>query len=845
MAEEMSQHLAEITKSNIEDGMDPVEAQFAAQKRFGGIAQIEDRCRDTHGFVWIDQFRNDVRFTARSLCRSRGYTFTVLLTLILGIGVTTAVFEFTAETLIYRSPYPRPDELVCFGFWDKQNLVQYYSFGVHLKAYREQTNVFSEFAAVEGVMSNVVVGGEPLALYVKNATTDCFHTLGVAPVLGRAFLPEEHKPGKNDVVVISDFFWRKYFDAAPDVLGRTVLIDRRVCTIVGVLARSQKFPSGFEGDVFCPLAAEVEPTNLLSPGLVIIGRLKPGVTREQALASASKVKLPVLPAWASDYFASLKPILTPVPQMAPKENYWVIFLGATFLYAIACLNAMNLMVIRLLNRRRELSIRFSIGGSRLQVVQLLAIESLMLTSVASLSVLVVVRWWFPRLFVVISGNESWNFHDSWNPGTLCFIAGLSALACLAVVLIPAFRLFRTEINSGLKDGGPISGEGRGSGRLRHMLVVLQAAFAVVLLIGSGLMVRSFGRINRLDLGFDRLGKVKVQVVFPRGYDMKPEERLQLFERLKDRLGTLPGVKGASYSQDSIFQGYYEGSAELQLEDGTFVPTAGSFVSEDYQKTAGLVMKKGRWLTGKPGQFEAVINETFAKARFGDKDPVGLSFKIKIAGDQAIPVVGVVRDIHESVRSAPGVRFYAPCWIWPPNIDTVILRMDGDPRQEFGGIVRRAIYGVDPKLIVSGVTSIDELVDASMGQERLAFTILRGLSLIALGLAIVGVFSVTAYSVDRRMPEFGIRTALGATASDLRGLVLKRGLSAIGGGLVLGTVGAVGLTQFMKGLLFETAPYDPTVYVAVAGILLAVGATACWLPARRAAKVDVAKLLRSD
>jgi predicted permease len=843
MAEEMHQHIEELARSYVADGLSSEEAQFAARRRFGGVAQIEERCRDEHGFAWWDQFRNDIRFTVRSLCRSRGYTITVLLTLFLGIGVTTAVFELTSRLLFYRLPYPRAEELVCFGYKDKQSEA-YYSFGLQFQAYQEQANAFSEFAATQGVESNLVVNGEPLALWVQHISVDCLRTLGVRPALGRGFIPEEHRPGANNVVVISDLFWRQHFNAAPDILGRTILINREACTVVGVLAGSQQLPNLFGGDVYRPLVLKIDPANL-GQELELIGRLKPGVSREQALAAVSKITFPGIQQWEKDYFANFKPILTPISEMASKGNDWVIFLAAMFLYAIACLNAMNLMLIRLLGRRRELSIRLSIGGSRWQVVQLLAIEALVLTSVASLSVLFAVRWLFPPLFVLISGNEGWGLNNPWDTGTLCCIAALSALASVAVVLVPAFRLFRTEINSGLKDGGPSLGESGRTGRFRDALVVLQAAFAVILLVGAGLMVRSFDRLNHLNLGFERAGKVKVQIAFPENYQLKPLERLQLFQRLRDRVSTLPGVRSASYSQDSIFLGYFAGTAELRLEDGSFVPAAGNFVSSDFQKTAGLVMKEGRWLSGKPNQFEAVINETFAKARFGDREPVGLSFKIKVSGDLAYPVVGVVKDVLDTVRSSPGIRFYAPDWVYPPNIDTLVLRMDSDPKKEFEGLVRRAIFGVDSRIIVSRVRTIDDLFSDSMWEERLAFTILKSLSVIALGLAIVGVFSVIAYAVDRRMPEFGIRIALGATSADLRRLVMMRGLSATAAGLAIGIAGAAGLTRFMESLLFETEPYDPAVYLGVALVLLLAGSAACWLPAQRAAKADVARLLKAD
>jgi putative ABC transport system permease protein len=259
----------------------------------------------------------------------------------------------------------------------------------------------------------------------------------------------------------------------------------------------------------------------------------------------------------------------------------------------------------------------------------------------------------------------------------------------------------------------------------------------------------------------------------------------------------------------------------------------------------MVMKKGRWLSGRQGEFEVVINETFAKARFGDEDPIGKPFKLLGWGDTVLSVVGVVGNIRDSVRSVPGMRFYCPIWAYPQAISSLLLRLDRDPGKTFAGLVRHAIYDLDPKLIVSQVSSINEIVGNGMWAERYAFKILRGLSAIAFGLAIVGLFSVLTYTIHCRMREFGVRLALGAQPADLRRLVLKRGLTTAAIGVVVGTAGALGLTRFMQSLLFETTPYDPLVYLAVGIVLLASAAAACWHPARRAAQVDITRLLRAE
>lgn len=845
MAEEMRAHLEVLIAEGVDAGLSPAEARLAAEKRFGGVTQITEECRAGRGFVWLEQTVKDFGFAARALSRARGFTSTILAMLVLGIGTATLAFSLTSWILIFSPPYPHPEQLFLIGTKDKQNPANPWRPGIYLQAYQEQTDVFSEFAAVSRELVNVVVDTEPQVASLNSASVDCFRTLGINPVLGRGFLPEEHRPGADNVVVITDLFWRRHFQASPDVLGKKLLVDQQPCTVVGVLASGQSFPPTFEGDLYRPLVLAIDPANPLSLGLFVIGRLKPEVSPEAARAALAAVTLPPLPAWAGAFLADQQPVLLRPTDVARPESYWVIAIAAALLYAIACLNAMNLMLVRLIGRRRELSIRLALGGSRWQILRLLTIESVGLALLACLLLLAATYWVFPSLLALILGNEAMRHFSQWNPRTLGCIGVLTLLAFAAVVLVPVWHLLKADASPGLKNGGAEAGVSRSTGQTRTALVVFQAAFAVVLLAGTGLMMRSFERLQRADLGFDPLGRVKVSIAFPRGYDLAPEARFQLFERLEERLAALPGVRAVSFGQDSLLIGNFAGTAQLLMPDGTYQPVAGNFVGADFMETAGLVLKKGRWLSGRRGEFEVVINEAFARARFGDDDPVGKSFKLLVSGDAPITVVGVVGDVRDAVRSGAGMRFYCPSWSYPQNISSLVLRLDRDPGPEFTGLVRQAIYHFDPKLIATQVSTISEVVNNGMWAERFAYRILKGLSSIALVLAVVGLFSVIAYTVDVRMREFGVRMALGAKPADLLRLVFERGLATAAIGVVAGVAGALALTRFMRSLLFETTPHDPLVYAGVAGVLLAAAGLACWLPARRAARVDITRLLRTE
>jgi putative ABC transport system permease protein len=843
MAEEMRQHLDEMVRANIEDGMDPVEARFAAQRSFGGLAQIEERCRDENGFNRLLQAPNDVRYVVRSLCRARGYSLTVLTTLILGIGVTTLVYEITEWSLFRSAPYPKPKQLFFIGFKDKQNQSGYYHVGLFFEALRQQTSIFSEYAAIEDASYNVVVDGIPASAIVLSISDGGFHTLGITPALGRTFLPADYANGSDNVVVLTDLFWQQHYNRAPDVLGRTLLVDQKACTIVGVLRMGQPMPPYFYGGVYRPLVFKIDPAKVFEPSLFIIGRLRSGISPEEATAALSLIKLPAVPAWVASYFADQATVLTNINEVNRRDIWWVMVAAAVFLYAIACLNAMNLMFIRILARRRELNIRFAVGGSRWQIVQLLVVESLILSATAFAAVVVGAQWCIPLMFHFLNGGDLERFWNYWDWRTLSCIGGLSMFACAAIAIATASRIVKTDINTGLKDGGPTSGESRRARQIRTSLVIIQTAFAVVLLVGTGLMVSSFKRLRDVNIGLDPAGKVKIGITFPRGYELKPEDQLQLFERLKSKLSLLPGVRAVSYSQDFILSGTMHSIAGLQMKDGTFQDAAGVIAADDFQRAAGLTMKRGRWMSSKRGIYETVINEALARARFGDKNPIGQFVKFDVSGRQ-YEVVGVVQNMRDTIRSPQGMCFYTAAWVYPQYLNSIVLRLDSEPKKEFAAIIQRAVYEIDPRVTVPKIDSMDQVISNQVWAERYLYTILRGLAAIAVGLTAVGIFSVIAYTVDNRMTEFGVRMALGAAPSHLIGSVMRQGLSAAAVGFAIGGAGALALTQFMRSILFETKSYDPWVYSAVGLLLVVTAAAACWLPARKAARIDVVRLLKS-
>jgi putative ABC transport system permease protein len=847
MSDEIRHHLELRVERNVSAGMPPDEALADARRSFGGIEQIKERCRDVSRWSWMEQMGKDVSFSARLLWRSPAFAVTMIGTLVLGIGVATAVFDLCADAVLFPLPYPRADELYMIGFKDKRSASNPWSYAKQMRLYREQTNVFSEFATESVDASNVVVGGDPRVEPVARLSADSFGTLGIRPAMGRVFLPEEYFAGADNVVIVTDSFWKQRLGSRPDVLGQKIRIDQQECTVVGVLKVLQPFPAEFNyGRILRPmLPVNNDPTDVWGGGLAAIGRLKPGVTPDAACSAMAAVKRPPMPSWASKFFAEQQPILVQLRTLNRPDIEWVMLGAAAILFLMSCVNSVNLMLVRILGRRREFSIRLAVGATRRQIGQLLAIETAGICTAAALFTAFLAHFTFPAAIVAVSGHFDDRYASYASGASLACIVGLSALSGILILGFAVAGFSRTQMNPGLKEGGSAVGESKGLGRVKFCLIGLQTALAVVMLVGTGLMIRTFEKLHHVNLGFDPEGKVKVRVVFPHGREPKPAERLQLFDRMDQALSLLPGVKAVSSGQDSLFMGFFAGTAQLKMADGSFLPIAGNFVSSTYQQTAGLRMKRGRWLSGKHGAIEAVVNEALAKRRFGTIDAVGKTFQIEVAGDTMFTVVGVVEDVRETARSTAGMRIYSPDWVYPPNIDTMVMRLDRNPPDGFDDLVRRAIYKVDPDIVTTNVDSIDQLVTQSMSQELYAFKILRGLTAIGFGLAIIGVFSVIAYTVDSRMREFGVRKAIGADASSLKALVLKRGLAPTGLGVILGSVMGLLLTQFMRSMLFETSPYDPAVFLLVDAVLMAAAAAACWIPATRASKADVASLLRTD
>jgi putative ABC transport system permease protein len=791
---------------------------------------------------------SEIRYVLRSLSHRRGFAAVTVLTLALGIGSATAIYSMV-DWILFHGP-ASPKDLFQVGSKQKDGTNIPFSWEPLFRAYSAQSQVFAETCAATTEAANVVVDNKPVSQAVISVSPNFFSLQGVTPGLGRCFVAREAADGRDNVVVVSHDFWKRHLGGSREALGRLIRVDQRVYAVIGVLREGQMMPAYCYSDVYKPLVLHPNPSEWWDPMLVVLGRTRPGMSRQQAEDALAKAKLDI-PAGMRPFTDTLRPGLSTIDEVQRifrPEMYWTLLGAVGFLYGIACMNATNLILVHFLGKRLEISVRLALGGGRWGILRLLLIETFGLCICGTLLGALVANWLIP-LFTFLAGNsnpdQGWaSWVLSWR--TYLVLAGLTLLTGALISVLPAFQLLRANIQGGLKGGGGAIGESPALARLRGSFVVLQATFAVILLVGAGLMIRSFQRLEDVKIGFDPAHRVKIQLNFPKGYESSPEARMALLGRIRDTLLRVPAVTSVAFGSDSLLTGYDNVTLDVEAADGSTTKINGAYVSQDFGDAGGITLVRGRWLLPETKN-EILINESYARARFGTADPVGKF--IRSAGADAKvrgwEVVGVVGDVRENLREAPKFKIYMPIK-WSPNVaSNFVLRMNGEPTGEALSRISQAIYAFDPKIITMATLPMTELRNRQLYNERLALSVLRVLSCIATTLAVVGLFSVLAYTVDRRMAEFGIRMALGATPADLVALVMRRGVALTALGIAIGIAGAMALTRFLQSLLFEAPQFDVTVIACVSMLLIVAAAAACIVPSVRASKPDLVSLLRSD
>ena len=797
----------------------------------------------------------DLRYGARLLVRSPGFSLVAIIALAIGIGANTAIFSVVYTLLLQRLPYRDADRLAIV--WEhntvrdrKSNVVGPANF-IH---WREMNQVFEDLAAVTITYSVTVTGnGDPEELQAQSISAELFQILGVAPALGRGFTPEENVPGTRSVV-ISDRLWRRRFGADPGILERPMISQGTPFTVVGVM------PPGFSFldksvDVWLPIGFTAQSRTPRGRSLMVVGRLKPGVNAARAQLDMTRVSAnltEMFPAFNTGWTSRVVLIRE---QLTGDVRPALIVLAAAvaFVLLIACANVANLLLARATARQRELAVRAALGAGRARLVRQLLAESLILSGIGGLCGLLLAWSALGFLRAVVAERLPVQRLEmvGIDPYVLLFTLAASLVCGLVFGAVPALTASGSTLTDSLKDGGR-SGSGFRGKRTRSAFVIVEVALALVLLVGAGLLLRSFVRLLDRSPGFDASRTITMRISLPQARYGGDGQRAQFLDRFFQQVDALPGVKASGAISFLPLTGL--GAATSMQIVGQPVPPQGQepvtdvrVITHGYLKTMGVPLLKGRLFNvqdASDAKGRVVINETMALRHWPGEDPIGK--RVRIAWDSLEDeVIGVVGDVrHAGLDGEIRPMTYWPYARNPYSTMTVTVRTAADPNRivpSIAGLVRQ----LDPELALANVKTMDEVVSDSVAQRRLTMLLLTIFAGAALLLAAVGIYGVIAYSVTERTQEIGIRMALGAQRGAVLRMVITQALVLAVTGIAVGGCGALLLTRLMEGLLFEVKPADPLTFAVVSGILAGVALLASYIPGRRATQVDPVIALRAE
>jgi putative ABC transport system permease protein len=803
---------------------------------------------------------NDVRYAVRLMIKNPAFTLIAIVTLALGIGANTAIFTVVNAVLLRPLGFHDPTRLVMVA--EKSQYPTISTSYANYVDWRDQSHSFESLEATRGATITLTGAGEPDRLNSRYATAGMFPLLGVEAVAGRTFHPDEDRAGGAPVVLLSYGLWQRRFGGAPDTLGKSVTLDSHPYTIVGIL------PKGFEllqpADVFLaftPWAQTLPDDRNWHPGIFAIGRLKPGVTREQArsemvgITKRLEEQYPIYNTGTSADVVGLQDRL--VQNVRPAL---LLLLGAVgFVLLIACVNVANLLLARAASRGREVAIRTSMGASRWRIVRGLLTESVLISVTGGACGLLVASASLGPLLRLAEGSVPQVFTVSLDRSVLLFTFSVSVITGLLFGIVPALRTTKLDLRETLNEGSRGSTSGPGQHRLRGVLVATEIAFAMLLLIGSGLLLRSFSRLQEVSPGFRSDHLLVADLPLSQNAYVKPEQRFQFFDRVVDRARTLPGVRSvgaASFLPVSGGGGLItfniEGRAPRSPHD--YLAAGYRTITSQYMETLGIALLEGRNISA--GDTEkapavVVINATMARTYFPGQNPLGKRMQIGAVPDKDVPymeVVGVVGDVHQGLDSDPQAEMYLPYKqadaLLPVFQLSIVLRTAGEPRRQAAAL-RSALGEIDPNQPLVKIRTMNENMAASVTEPRFRTWLIGIFAGLALVLAAVGIYGVMSYAVTQRTNEIGIRVTLGAQAKDISRIVVGESLQLALWGVGAGIIAALVSTRMLRTFLYGTSTLDPVTFVVTAVLLTLVAVAASFVPARRATRVDPIVALRHD
>jgi predicted permease len=865
LEEEIQSHLRMAAFDHTEQGETVTQARASAVREFGNIALVKEITREMWGFLWVEALLQDLRYGLRMLAKNRGFTAVAVVTLALGIGANTAIFSVVDAVLLKPLRFRNPSSLALV--WEslpRYRISHNTVFPPNLFDWEQQNHCFSSMAAFLDQPANLTGAGEPEQVDVQLVSPNFFSVLGVNPMLGRAFAADEGQAGKDKVSLLSYGLWKSKFGANPNIVGETIQLNGASVPVIGVMGPDFDFYidemsfTHVRPQLWSPLAVKPAWRDRTRVGrfLRVIARVKPGLSLAQAQAQMNVIAAGLAsryPSYDKGWgvtLVSLRDQLSGALRPA-----LLILLGAVgFVLLIACANISSLLFSRAAGRRREIAIRVALGASRARVARQLLTESLLLGALGGTLGAFIAIWGTQALVRTASASIPDLSAISVNWRIFLFTAGATLFAGLLAGFFPSFMAARAEVGSTLPEGGRTSSAGRKSVTARSIFVVIEISLALILLVGSSLLLQSFFRLTRVNPGFQASHLLTFQISLPDSKYQHESARGAFFTHLLDKIRALPGITSASADVNPPFSGV--GSAtdfvivgEPPLPPGEAHGTAVRVIEPDYFPTMGIPLLRGR--TFEPREFAqqsnvVVINKEFADRYFPRKDALGQKVIIDMKEQNvADEIIGVVGDVHESsLAAAPGPLAYWPYPELPYSSMTVVVRT-ATPPLSLVPAIRDALHQIDKDQPIAKISTMDQLIGDSVARSRFTMLLLSIFAGLALTLACIGIYGVIAYSVTQRTHEIAIRLALGAHRKDVLRLVLRQGARLALIGIIIGISTGLLLTRLMTALLYAITPGDPLTFVAMALLLIVVALLACYFPARRAMRVDPIVALRYE
>ena len=858
---EWPRHLNQEMRQHLDD-------EYAALR--AGGATDEEATRELAGEIDevaapspVADLTGDLRYAARSLRKHRGFTAVVLATLALGIGANAAIFSVVNAVLLRPLPYEGADRIaVIWGDLHRPGVNEIPASAGEYADYRDRSHAFEHVAAYDTAGFTVTGGGDPEEVDGAVVTASLFPLLGVSAQVGRTFLEQEEEAGRNDVALLSHGLWRRRFNANPAIVGRVIPIDGRPTQVVGVMPASFQFPDPAV-EIWKPLLLDAEALsedNRGSHGYTALVRMRPGVTLGQAQADLARVAATFGAEHPGNYRTGFSARLRPLQDeiVGDTGRPLLILLGAVGLVLlIACANVSNLLMARAASRRREIALRTALGAGRGRLVRQLLTES-MLVAVAGGALGLALASWGVDLLIGLAPDTIPRLREvDLDHRVVLFTALVSLATGVLFGIVPALRASGPALNDALKDGGR-SGESAMHGRAGRLLVVSEVALSLVLLVGAGLLVQSFARVQDVEPGFDAGGVLTLRLSLPESRYTTFEKGERFFDTLFASLLARPDVAAVAAASALPFSGlggsrtfHIEGREPRRPEDQPEEQLR--IVTDGYFQTMRIPVVKGREFSDRDrftAPRVALVNEALARKHWPDESPIGKRVSFSRDDPRWYEIVGVVANVkHRGLDAADRPELYVPYRQplfanWTVRPMQVAVRTAGDPLAA-AGTVRREIARIDTEQAISDVRTMDERIGRSLEARRFSMILLAVFAAIALALAAIGIYGIIAYAVTERTHEIGVRLALGAQRRDVMAMIVVQGMAMAAAGTVAGVVSALLLTRLMSSLLFGVSPADPMTFTAIPLLLALVAFVACCVPARRATRVDPLVALRTE